>query len=320
MPEPNTRRDFLKTTSVAAGASLLLSGEAPAGAESEKPVRVVVWDERQPAQLEVYRRFLGNAIADHLRAQGGFAVKSVGLDDPEHGLSAAVMDDCDVLIWWGHIRHGEVPVEVGQRLVKRIKAGTLSLIALHSAHWSTPFVEAMYERTRQDFDARLRHALGPGERITITYVPSASRNGLPKADARLTPCATLRKFPDGRTEATVELPCCVFPAYRHDAKPSDVRVLATGHPIVAGVPARFEISQTEMYNEPFHVPEPDELILEERWAGGEWFRSGMVWKIGKGRVFYFRPGHETYPVYREAMPLKIIANAARWLGTATATT
>jgi trehalose utilization protein len=69
-----------------------------------------------------------------------------------------------------------------------------------------------------------------------------------------------------------------------------------------------------MYDEPFHVPEPDEVILEERWAPGEWFRGGMVWKIGQGRVFYFRPGHETFPVFRQPVPLQILANAARWLG------
>ena len=68
-----------------------------------------------------------------------------------------------------------------------------------------------------------------------------------------------------------------------------------------------------MYDEPFHVPEPDEVILEERWAGGEWFRSGSLWKLGKGRVFYFRPGHETYPVFMQEAVLRILSNAVRWL-------
>lgn len=86
-----------------------------------------------------------------------------------------------------------------------------------------------------------------------------------------------------------------------------------GHPIVREVPAEFEIAATEMYDEPFHVPEPDEVILEERWATGEWFRSGAIWKLGKGRVFYFRPGHETYPVFTQPVPLLILTNAVRWL-------
>jgi trehalose utilization protein len=69
-----------------------------------------------------------------------------------------------------------------------------------------------------------------------------------------------------------------------------------------------------MYAEPFHVPEPDTVVFKETFAGGEWFRSGMIWKLGKGKVFYFRPGHETYPVYKEKLPLMVIENAVRWMG------
>jgi trehalose utilization protein len=69
-----------------------------------------------------------------------------------------------------------------------------------------------------------------------------------------------------------------------------------------------------MYDEPFHVPAPDEVIFQETWETGEHFRSGMVWGIGKGKVFYFRPGHETFPVYKQAEAIQIIENACRWLG------
>lgn len=61
------------------------------------------------------------------------------------------------------------------------------------------------------------------------------------------------------------------------------------------------------------MPDPDEVILEERWASGEWFRSGAIWKIGHGRIFYFRPGHETFPIFKQPIPLKILTNAVRWL-------
>jgi trehalose utilization protein len=67
--------------------------------------------------------------------------------------------------------------------------------------------------------------------------------------------------------------------------------------------------------QPFPPGERDEVILEERWAGGEWFRSGSVWRLGKGRVFYFRPGHETYPVFKQEAVLRILSNAVRWLAT-----
>jgi trehalose utilization protein len=79
------------------------------------------------------------------------------------------------------------------------------------------------------------------------------------------------------------------------------------------VPAEFKIAQTEMYDEPFHVPEPDEVIFEERWLSGEWFRNGAIWKIGHGRVFYFRPGHETYSVLAQGLPLLILTTAVLWL-------
>jgi trehalose utilization protein len=62
------------------------------------------------------------------------------------------------------------------------------------------------------------------------------------------------------------------------------------------------------------VPPPDAVIFEERWETGEWFRSGSLWQLGPGKVFYFRPGHETYPVYKEVTVLRIIENAVRWLG------
>src|SRR5580698_9772351 len=66
------------------------------------PIRVVVWDEREPAQKQAYGGFLGDTIAAYLAKQKGITVKSVGLDDPDQGLSDDILDHCDVLIWWGH--------------------------------------------------------------------------------------------------------------------------------------------------------------------------------------------------------------------------
>ena len=100
-----------------------------------------------------------------------------------------------------------------------------------------------------------------------------------------------------------------------DGLPSHVTTLLPEHPIAAGLPAKWDVSQTEMYDEPFHVPKPDAVVFEERWDKGEYFRSGCVWQVGKGRVFYFRPGHETFPVFKQAEPLRVIENAVRWMGT-----
>ena len=302
-----SRRDFLKVSSLAiVGASQPRSSLAQG-----QTVRVVVWDEQQPAQKLVYSNFLGNEIAAHLKLQPGLSVESVSLNDPGQGLDRGVLDRCDVLIWWGHVRNGEVKPEVGQSIVQKIKAGTLALIALHSAHWSTPFVEAMYERTRIDV---ARAPRDPGkDQVELTFVPPPQRYTVPKASEPVSPRLSYRKFPDNKIKATVHLPYCCFPAYRNDGKPSQIRVLRPAHPIVDGIPPEFELPHTEMYDEPFHVPEPDEVILEERWATGEWFRSGAIWKLGQGRVFYFRPGHETFAIYKEPIPLKILTNAARWL-------
>ncbi len=302
----NTRREFLR----ASAAGLLLPATASAADPKAKPISVVVWDERQPAQKQAYDNFLGNQIADQLKDKPGLSVKSVSIEDDEKGLSPAHVRGCDVLIWWGHVRQAEVTPKMAQPLIQRIKEGTLSLIALHSAHWSTPFVEAMYERTRLDAEKALKR---DGAKVEVTYAEPAKRYTVPKAGDRLTPYTDLRKFPDGTEKATVYLPYCCFPAYRADGKPSQVRVLKADHPITKGLPEKFELPKTEMYAEPFHVPEPDEVILEERWASGDWFRSGMVWNLGRGRVFYFRPGHETYPVFKEKPVLQLLENAVRWL-------
>ncbi len=71
--------------------------------------------------------------------------------------------------------------------------------------------------------------------------------------------------------------------------------------------------KTQMHAEPFHAPEPDEVTPEERWASGGWFRSGVARAIGWGRVFYFRPGHETYPAVKEKPALQLLEDAVRRL-------
>ena len=89
-------------------------------------------------------------------------------------------------------------------------------------------------------------------------------------------------------------------------------VTSPGHPIAKGIGDHFIIPQTEMYGEHFDIPEPNETIFISSFAGGEVFRSGVAWRRGAGKVFYFRPGHETYPIYYQAEVLTVIANAVRW--------
>lgn len=278
---------------------------------AEPLIRVVVWDEQQPAQKQAYDNFLGNAIAAHLTKQPGLRVISANIDQPEKGLPTSLLDNTDVLIWWGHVRHNEISPELSQSIVARVKSGRLALIALHSAHWSNPFIEAMNERTREDAKKRYPDPVN-GPPVKFEFVAPTGRF-VPTFDSINTPAYYAMRRGNQLT-VRVDLPNCVFPAYRADGKPSTVKVLKPDHPIARDLPASFEIPQTEMYADPFHVPDADEVLFEESWEAGERFRSGLIWKIGNGRVFYFRPGHETYPVFKQDRPLKIVTNAANWLG------
>src|SRR5687768_6735129 len=154
-------------------------GAPPAG----RPIRVVVWDEQQPEQKAAYDNFLGGAIAEHLKTKPEFSVRLARLDDPGQGVSDEILDGCDVLLWWGHRRHHEVSPETGRRIAGRIKEGKLALVALHSAHWSQPFVQAMYERTTQDALRSLPEGQRRGAKVTYVH----PRPGAPKAGDPLTP-------------------------------------------------------------------------------------------------------------------------------------
>lgn len=85
-----------------------------------------------------------------------------------------------------------------------------------------------------------------------------------------------------------------------------------GHPIAAGIDRCIELEKEEMYGEPFGIPTPDEQVFISWFEGGEVFRSGCTYTRGNGKIFYFRPGHETYPTYYDAQIKRVISNAVRW--------
>lgn len=216
-------------------------------------IRVLVWNEyrhekRQPAVADIYPGGIHRAIGEYLAESGGFSVKYACLDDPEQGLSLDILNNTDVLIWWGHMAHGEVTDENVERVCRRVNAG-MGLIALHSAHHSKVF------RRLCGTSCNLKWRHGDRERLW-TVVPS--------------------------------------------------------HPIALGVPEHFELEREEMYGEPFDIPTPDEVVFMGWFAGGEVFRSGVTYRRGAGRIFYFQPGHEEYPIYHDGNVLKIISNAVRW--------
>jgi len=216
-------------------------------------VRVTVWNEGRhektsAAVQAVYPNGLHTAIADGLREEG-FIVRTALLDDPEHGLTEAVLDDTDVLTWWGHMAHGDVSDAIVERVHQRVLAG-MGLIVLHSGHFSKIFKRLM--GTSGNLKWR---EIGEKERIWVTNA---------------------------------------------------------AHPIASGLNDYFEIPHEEMYGEPFGIPEPDSLVFVSWFEGGEVFRSGCCWYRDQGKVFYFRPGHETFPTYFDPNVRKVIANAVRW--------
>ena len=101
-------------------------------------------------------------------------------------------------------------------------------------------------------------------------------------------------------------------AWRNDGEVELVWTVAPAHPITRGVPQPILIDQQEMYGEFFDIPAPDELIFISTFAGGEVFRSGCCWRRGKGKVFYFSPGDQEYPVYHHPDIRRVLANAVEW--------
>lgn len=219
-------------------------------------MRITIWNEfRHERQDEAVRKVYPNGIhqtlADHLSRVDGFDVRTATLDEPENGLPQEIVDATDVMLWWGHMAHGDVADAVAERVQAAVQRG-MGLISLHSSHYSKP----------------LKRLLG-------------------------TTCGL---------------------TWREDGRHERLWVVDPTHPIAAGIDRYFEVPNTEMYGEFFDVPTPDELVFISWFSGGEVFRSGMVWKRGRGKVFYFRPGHETYPIYNQPEVLRVIENAVRYLG------
>ena len=221
------------------------------------PLRVTVWNEfvHEKTSDEVagiYPDGIHTVIAQGIEAQLGSAVRvrTATLDEPEHGMTEQVLEQTDVLTWWGHAAHERVSDEVVERIQKRIWQG-MGLIVLHSGHLSKIF----------------RRLMGTS---------------------------------------------CML-RWREAAECERLWVVNPSHPIAEGLEDEyFELEHTEMYGEFFDIPAPDELIFVSWFEGGEVFRSGCTFRRGKGKIFYFRPGHETFPIYFDPNVRQVIANAVRW--------
>ncbi|QSG05495.1 ThuA domain-containing protein [Halapricum desulfuricans] len=214
---------------------------------------ITVWNEyihekENDRAAELYPDGVHTHIANIL-AEAGHDTRTATLQEPDHGLTEEVLEDTDVLYWWGHIAHDEVDDQIAERVARHVREG-MGLVVLHSGHHAKPFRKLL----GMDADLTWR-AIGERERL---------------------------------------------------------HVVDPGHPIASGLPESFVVPEAEMYGEPFTVPEPDRLVFVSWFEGGEVFRSGCCYRRGKGRVFYFRPGHETYPVYHQSEVQTVLRNAAEW--------
>ncbi|HEY3282316.1 MAG TPA: ThuA domain-containing protein [Armatimonadota bacterium] len=134
------RREFLGTAAAAGaltavGMSALTRSAEAAGGDSKSPVRVLVWSELTEPK-SVYPNGLHAAIADYLNKQKGITARIATLTDPDQGVAESVLAETDVLIWYGHQRHGDVKNENVQRIVRRVRDNGLGFFALHSSHFS----------------------------------------------------------------------------------------------------------------------------------------------------------------------------------------
>jgi len=197
----------------------------------------------------IYPDGIHAVLAHALGAEADMAVQTATLDQPQHGLTEAVLAQTDVLLWWGHRAHDEVEDAVVDRVQARVLQG-MGLIVLHSGHYSKIFKRWM------------------GSSCALTW--------------------------------------------REDGKKERIWVVDASHPVAEGLGAYIELPQTEMYGEVFDIPDPDDLIFISWFEGGEVFRSGCTWHRGRGRIFYFRPGHETYPIYHNPEVQQVLKNAVRW--------
>lgn len=123
---------------------VLLVATSTTFAQKSKQVRVLCWSE-QTEPREIYPTGISGALADHLNKQKGIAAKTSQLADPDSGLSDDLLTNTDVLIWFGHKKHNDVPDEVVNRVVKHIRERGMGFIALHSAHFSKPLKVALQD-------------------------------------------------------------------------------------------------------------------------------------------------------------------------------
>ncbi len=205
-----------------------------------------VHEQTDPQVRAVYPDGIHGALSSFLSE--GNQVRCFTLDSINE-LSDDVLNDTDVMLWWGHMRHQEVPDEVAVRVKEAVLRG-MGMIFLHSAHHSKPFRLLM------------------GTMCNLTW--------------------------------------------REDGDMERIWTVIPSHPIAQGIGRYFELPHVETYGEPFTIPNPDDVVFIGWYEGGEVFRSGVTFHRENGKIFYFQPGHETFPIFYDQNVQTVIRNAVEW--------
>jgi len=262
----------IKTVNRCALAAMLACLVAATGRTAEKatPRCVVVWSE-DTAPKNVYPHDINGAVVEGLTGLKGWEVVKANLADPDQGLPDQLLNRTDVLIWWGHKKHGQVQDELVAKIVRRVKENGMGFIALHSTHFAKANIALMSQaKTSLELLAKVK----PSNRVAA------------------------------------------WGGYLGDLTDLKITTLQPTHPIAKGVPAEFTIPHGERYNNPYAVPTPETVVFDGVYTLKNGTTSpsqqGFCWTIGKGRMFYFQPGHETNPVFFDPTIRKIIANAVLW--------
>jgi len=254
---PHLSRRTAVALGAAAAAGVLL---APTLFAAPGKRKVVVWSEGtacvDPSSKDVYPKDINFAIAEGLQPleAKGWEIVTASLNDPDQGISDDLLNSTDILIWWGHKKHGDVKDELVNRISARVIDGKMGFIGTHSCHFAKPFKKLMGTK-------------------------------------------------------------CSWREYVADGTSAEIIVKEPDHPICKGVKS-FKLPKIERYGEPFAVPTPEAVPLDGIYTRPdgqtEPGRMGLCWTIGKGRVFYFTPGHETYNDYYRPEVRQIFVNAVQW--------
>ncbi len=265
-PVPNSQ---VKSNHVMSRRTALALGAGAAAATMVAPAllaapgakrKVVVWSEGSAnvdeGSKKVYPQDINTAIAEGLKPleSRGWEIVKASLGEPDQGLNTGLLASTDVLIWWGHKKHGEVKNELVNKIDQRVREGKMGFIATHSSHFAKPYKKLMGT-------------------------------------------------------------ACSWGEYVVDGTSVEIIVKEPGHPICKGV-KNFKLPKIERYGEPFAVPTPEAVPLDGIYTKPDGktapARMGLCWTVGKGKVFYFTPGHETYDDYYRPEVRQIFVNAVQW--------